>query len=61
MRTRAAVAYQAGMPLVVEEVEIEGPRAFEVLIELKATEICHTNEFTLSGKDPDFQFFIRLE
>jgi S-(hydroxymethyl)glutathione dehydrogenase/alcohol dehydrogenase len=53
MRTRAAVAYEAGKPLVVEEVELEGPRAGEVLVELAATGVCHTDEFTRSGADPE--------
>src|SRR3954452_634695 len=56
MKTRAAVAYQAGKPLVVEEVELEGPRAGEVLVEIKATGVCHTDEFTLSGADPEGLF-----
>ncbi len=49
MRTRAALAVEAGKPLVVTEVELEGPRAGEVLVEVKATGICHTDDFTLSG------------
>ena len=53
MKTKAAVAYEAGKPLVVEEVELEGPRAGEVLVELKATGVCHTDEFTRSGADPE--------
>src|SRR2546423_6112835 len=56
MRTRAAVAYEAGKPLVVEDVDLEGPRAGEVLVELKATGICHTDEFTRSGADPEGLF-----
>ena len=56
MRTRAAVAYEAGKPLVIEEVELEGPRAGEVLVELKATGVCHTDEFTRSGADPEGLF-----
>src|SRR5438067_1206621 len=56
MRTRAAVAYEAGKPLVVEEVELDGPRAGEVLIELAATGVCHTDEFTRSGGDPEGLF-----
>ncbi|HYC01643.1 MAG TPA: S-(hydroxymethyl)glutathione dehydrogenase, partial [Azospirillaceae bacterium] len=43
MRTRAAVAVKAGQPLVIEDVEVEGPRAGEVLVEIKATGICHTD------------------
>src|SRR5256714_4638642 len=56
MRTRAAVAYEAGKPLVVEDVELEGPKAGEVLVEIKATGVCHTDEFTLSGADPEGLF-----
>jgi S-(hydroxymethyl)glutathione dehydrogenase/alcohol dehydrogenase len=56
MLTRAAVAHAAGKPLVIEQVELEGPRAGEVLIELKATGICHTDKFTLSGDDPEGLF-----
>jgi S-(hydroxymethyl)glutathione dehydrogenase / alcohol dehydrogenase len=56
MKTRAAVAYEAGKPLVVEEVELDGPRAGEVLVELAATGVCHTDEFTRSGADPEGLF-----
>jgi S-(hydroxymethyl)glutathione dehydrogenase/alcohol dehydrogenase len=56
MKTRAAVAYEAGKPLVIEQVELEGPKAGEVLVELKATGICHTDEFTRSGADPEGLF-----
>src|SRR3954466_10238617 len=56
MRTRAAIAFEAGKPLVVEEVELEGPKAGEVLVEIKATGVCHTDEFTLSGADPEGLF-----
>jgi S-(hydroxymethyl)glutathione dehydrogenase/alcohol dehydrogenase len=56
MRTRAAVAYEAGKPLVIEEVELEGPRHGEVLVEIKATGVCHTDAFTLSGADPEGLF-----
>ena len=49
MKTRAAVAYEAGKPLVIEEVDLEGPKAGEVLVEIKATGVCHTDEFTRSG------------
>ncbi len=56
MKTRAAVAYEAGKPLVVEEVDLEGPKAGEVLVELKATGVCHTDEFTRSGADPEGLF-----
>ncbi|MBP0439675.1 S-(hydroxymethyl)glutathione dehydrogenase/class III alcohol dehydrogenase [Tianweitania sediminis] len=53
MKTRAAVAVAAGKPLEIMEVDLEGPRAGEVLVEVKATGICHTDEFTLSGADPE--------
>ena len=53
MQTRAAVALQAGKPLSIETVDLEGPREGEVLVEIKATGICHTDEFTLSGADPE--------
>src|SRR5258705_4163756 len=56
MDVRAAVAHKAGAPLTIETVRLEGPRAGEVLIEVKATGICHTDEFTLSGKDPEGLF-----
>ena len=56
MKTRAAVAHQAGAPLAIEEVELDGPRAGEALIEIKATGICHTDEYTLSGADPEGLF-----
>jgi len=56
MDVRAAVAYQAGKPLVIETVQLEGPRAGEVLVEVKATGICHTDEFTRSGADPEGLF-----
>ena len=56
MKTRAAVAYKAGAPLTVEMIEIEGPRAGEVLVQIMATGICHTDAFTLSGADPEGLF-----
>lgn len=56
MRTRAAVAIEAGKPLEVMEVNLEGPQAGEVLVEIKATGICHTDEFTRSGADPEGMF-----
>ncbi len=52
MKTRAAVAFAAGKPLEIVEVDLEGPKAGEVLIEIKATGICHTDDFTLSGPIP---------
>jgi len=56
MKTRAAVAWKAGAPLSIETVDLEGPRAGEVLVEVKATGICHTDQFTLSGADPEGLF-----
>jgi S-(hydroxymethyl)glutathione dehydrogenase/alcohol dehydrogenase len=56
MKTRAAVAFGAGKLLEIETVELEGPRAGEVLVEIKATGICHTDAFTLSGDDPEGLF-----
>jgi S-(hydroxymethyl)glutathione dehydrogenase/alcohol dehydrogenase len=53
MKTRAAIAWKAGEPLSIAEVELEGPRAGEVLVEIKATGICHTDYYTLSGADPE--------
>src|SRR5213082_2591525 len=56
MLTKAAVAFQAGQPLEIVELEIGGPKAGEVMVELKATGICHTDAFTLSGDDPEGRF-----
>jgi len=56
MDVRAAVAHAAGQPLEIETVQLDGPRAGEVLIEVKATGICHTDKFTLSGDDPEGLF-----
>ncbi len=56
MKTRAAVAFAAGKPLEIVDVDLEGPKAGEVLVEVKATGICHTDEFTLSGADPEGLF-----
>ncbi len=56
MKTRAAVAWKAGAPLTIEEVDLEGPRDGEVLVEVKATGICHTDQYTLSGADPEGLF-----
>ncbi|AUH65091.1 S-(hydroxymethyl)glutathione dehydrogenase/class III alcohol dehydrogenase [Paracoccus zhejiangensis] len=56
MRTRAAVAVEAGKPLEVMEINLEGPKSGEVMVEIKATGICHTDEFTLSGADPEGLF-----
>ena len=56
MQTKAAIAYAAGKPLEIETVQLEGPQAGEVLIEVMATGICHTDAFTLSGDDPEGAF-----
>lgn len=56
MKSRAAVAFAAGKPLEIVEVDLEGPRTGEVLVEIKATGICHTDAFTLSGDDPEGAF-----
>ena len=56
MKTRAAVAWKAGAPLTIETVDLEGPKAGEVLVEIKATGICHTDYYTLSGADPEGLF-----
>ena len=56
MEIKAAVAHEANKPLQIETVELEGPKAGEVLVEIKATGVCHTDEFTLSGADPEGLF-----
>jgi S-(hydroxymethyl)glutathione dehydrogenase/alcohol dehydrogenase len=56
MDVRAAVAFEAGKPLRIETVQLEGPKYGEVLIEVKATGICHTDKYTLSGADPEGLF-----
>ena len=56
MKTLAAVAFEAGKPLVLETLDLEGPKAGEVLVEIKATGVCHTDAFTLSGGDPEGLF-----
>jgi len=56
MKTQAAIALAPGQPLIVDEVDLHGPKAGEVLIEIKATGICHTDAFTLSGDDPEGLF-----
>ena len=60
MKTRAAVAVEAGKPLEIMNVDLEGPRSGEVLVEIKATGICHTDEFTLSGDDPEGLFLSNI-
>lgn len=56
MKSRAAIAFEAGKPLEIVEVDLEGPKAGEVLVEIKATGVCHTDAFTLSGDDPEGAF-----
>ncbi len=56
MKTRAAVAFERAKPLEIVELDLEGPRQGEVLVEIKATGICHTDEFTISGADPEGLF-----
>ena len=56
METRAAVTHEAGKPLTIEMVQLDWPKAGEVLVEVKATGICHTDEFTRSGGDPEGLF-----
>jgi len=56
MDVKAAVAFEAGKPLSIETVELEGPKEGEVLVEIKATGVCHTDAYTLSGKDPEGLF-----
>src|ERR1700736_9059 len=56
MKTRAAVAFEAKKPLEIIELDLDGPKAGEVLVEIKATGICHTDAYTLSGADPEGLF-----
>ena len=56
MKMRAAVAWEPGKPLEIEEVELEGPKAGEILVKIAATGVCHTDAFTISGKDPEGVF-----
>ncbi len=56
MKTRAAVAWEAGKPLSIEQVDLAGPKAGEVLVRIVATGVCHTDAFTLSGADPEGLF-----
>ena len=53
MKTRAAVAWEAGKPLEIEEIEIDGPKDGEVMLRNVATGVCHTDAFTLTGEDPE--------
>ena len=56
MKSRAAVAWEAGKPLTIEEVDVEGPKQGEVLVRIVATGVCHTDAFTLSGAGPRRRF-----
>ena len=56
MKTKAAIAYAAGKPLEIVTLDLEGPRAGEVLVEIRASGVCHTDEFTRSGADPEGLF-----
>jgi S-(hydroxymethyl)glutathione dehydrogenase / alcohol dehydrogenase len=56
MDVKAAVAFEAGKPLEITTVKLDGPKAGEVMVEIKATGICHTDEFTRSGADPEGLF-----
>src|ERR1700721_3854233 len=56
MKTRAAIAWEAGKPLTIETIEVGGPRAGEVLVEVMATGVCHSDAYTLSGADPEGLF-----
>ena len=60
MKSRAAVAWEAGKPLSIEQVDVAGPKAGEVLVRIVATGVCHTDAFTLSGADPEGQFPVIL-
>jgi len=60
MKSRAAVAWEAAKPLVIEEIDVEGPKAGEVLLRMVATGVCHTDAYTLSGKDPEGNFPVVL-
>lgn len=53
LKTKAAVAWKAGQPVMIETVDLQGPQIGEVLVEIKATGICHTEYYTLSGADPE--------
>lgn len=56
MKSRAAVAWKAGAPLSIEEVDVQGPKAGEALVRIVATGVCHTDAYTLSGADPEGVF-----
>ena len=56
MKSRAAVAWEAGKPLTIEEIDVQGPKQGEVLLRVVATGVCHTDAYTLSGADPEGNF-----
>ncbi len=56
MKSRAAVAWEAGKPLTIETIDIRGPQPGEVLVEIMATGVCHTDAYTLSGLDSEGKF-----
>ncbi|MCT8467452.1 S-(hydroxymethyl)glutathione dehydrogenase/class III alcohol dehydrogenase [Chromohalobacter canadensis] len=56
MKSRAAIAWEAGKPLELAEIDVEGPKAGEVMVQIKATSVCHTDAYTLSGADPEGNF-----
>ena len=56
MKSKAAIAFSAGQPLSIDEVDLEGPKSGEVLVEVMATGVCHTDAYTLSGGDPEGLF-----
>ncbi|NII10701.1 S-(hydroxymethyl)glutathione dehydrogenase/class III alcohol dehydrogenase [Oleiagrimonas sp. C23AA] len=60
MKSRAAVAFEAGKPLSIEEIDVQGPKAGEVLVRIVATGVCHTDAYTLSGDDPEGAFPVVL-
>ena len=60
MKTRAAVAWEAGKPLEIEDIDIDGPQEGEVMLRIVATGVCHTDAFTLSGEDPEGAFPVIL-
>lgn len=60
MKSRAAVAWEAGKPLSIEEIDVQGPKAGEVLVRIVATGVCHTDAYTLSGDDPEGAFPVIL-
>ena len=58
MKSRAAIAFEAGKPLEIAEVDVAGPKAGEVMVQIVATGVCHTDAYTLSGEDPEGIFSV---